>query len=88
MTDEDQLKAFLGEARYTQYKDYYVMKEAVFPQRSWKLFKRSRVREKPDEAIEAIKNWWHLEGQFLTEDGVIEWGRTPLLDETSKPNGK
>lgn len=67
---------------------YLRSKEAVFPQYSWKLFKRSRVREKPDEAIEAIKNWWHMEGQFLTEHGEIEWGRKPLLDETSKANGK
>jgi hypothetical protein len=55
---------------------YLRSKEAVFPQYSWKPFKPSSVQEKPDEAIKSIRNWWHLEGQFLTEQGEIEWGAT------------
>ena len=67
---------------------YARSKEPVFPQYSWRPFKPSRVMERSDEAIEAIRNWWRVEGQFLTERGEVEWGMMPLHVEATKPERK
>lgn len=59
---------------------YARSKEAVFPQYSWKPFQPSSVLEEPDNALEAIKKWWLVEGQFLTERGEVRWGTVPRFD--------